>query len=105
MTLVINQTADIRVNYARETITFEKTVIAAEVRFDIEGNVMPMLEEVFSSADITSIVLKADDDSLLVDYSEYAIDHLEQYIQDDIVLTSIILRNDKFITADDEENE
>ena len=105
MTLVINQTTNIRINYARETITFEKTVIAAEARFDIEGNVLSTLEEVFSSGDITSIVLNADDDSLLADYSEYAINHLEQYIQDDIVLTSIILRNDRFITTDNEENE
>lgn len=105
MTLIINQTTNIRINYARETITFEKTVIAAEARFDIEDNILPMLEEVFSSADVTSIVLNADDDSLLVDYSKYTIDRLEQYIQDDIVLTSIILRNDKFITTDNEENE
>ena len=67
--------------------------------------VLSMLEEVFSSGEITSIVLNADDDSLLADYSEYAINHLEQYIQDDVVLTSIVLRNDRFTTTDNEENE
>lgn len=100
MILVINQETNVKISYVREVITFTKPAIESEVKIDIEGNVLSMLEDLFS-IDITSIILKADNGSELADYSEYGIDHLEQFIQDDIVITSIVLRNDKTISTDE----
>ena len=51
------------------------------------------LQDLFYTTDLTSVVLYADGGDVLADYSEYGLDHLEQSIQDDIIITSIMLRN------------
>lgn len=100
MILVINHTTEIRFDYAKEVITFTPFEIDYETKIDIEGNVLQTLEDLFST-DTISIIVKADDDSELTDYSRYSIDRLEQSIHNDIITTSIILHNTKSLYTDE----
>ena len=93
MILKIDETEGIRVNYVREVITFQNSTPEAEVRIDIEGNCLQELEDRLFTSDCSSIVLYADDDSELANYNEYGLSNLEQSIQDDIVITTVVLRN------------
>ena len=93
MILRLNTEFEVPVSFVKETITFQNAVIHSTVKIDIENNCLNELQDSLFSAETATIILYADDDNELKNYSNYGISHLEQSIQDDIIITSILLEN------------